>query len=194
MESSVTFLSDAAARTYGWFGVLMSRGFDMSGQPIKVKREAIEFAEEGTLEELADVFITVIGAAAVKGWSMDELAVAVDSKMAINEGRKWTQQSDGTYQHTTEGEAMSLDDELQELVTQPMIATPVTYRTAVREMNIHDFREPDEGGERLIEVMDSAKQELAVFARERDERLQEPMQVRIIVEVTSCTEPDPDAG
>lgn len=193
MESSVTFLSDAAARTYGWFGVLMSRGFDMSGQPIKVKREAIEFAEEGTLEELADVFITVIGAAAVKGWSMDELAVAVDSKMAINEVRKWTQQSDGTYQHTTEGEAMSLDDELQELVTQPIIATQVTYRTAVREMNIHDFREPDEGGERLIEVMDSAKQELAVFARERDERLQEPMQVRIIVEVTSCTEPDPDA-
>lgn len=100
MDSSVTHLTDAAIRTYAWFGLLVSRGYDMSAQPTKVKKEAIEFAEDPTIEELADVFITVIGAASVKGWSMDELAVAVDTKMAINEKRNWRKTDDGTYQHT----------------------------------------------------------------------------------------------
>lgn len=195
MEPAVTFLVDATDRAYAWFAVLASRGVDLtSNAHVKCKHEAAEFADNPCLEEAADVFISLCGALAQFGWTSDDLAVAVDSKMAINENRKWAQQPDGTYQHTTEGEAMSLDDELQDLVAQPIIATQVTYRTAVRDMNIHDFHYPEEGGQRLIDVMDSAKQELAVFARERDERLQEPMQVRIIVEVTSCTEPDPDAG
>lgn len=93
------FLVDATTRTYAWFVVLVSRGFDLSRQHLKVKNEAIEFADSPCLDELADVYITVIGSLVQHGWSVEQLAVAVDSKMTINEARTWRQTADGTYQH-----------------------------------------------------------------------------------------------
>lgn len=100
----MTALEDATHRTYAWFGLLVSKGFDLRQQHRKVRAEAIEYADDRTLEELADVYITVIGELVPNGWSIDELAVAVDTKMAINEKRSWAQKPDGTYQHTTEGD------------------------------------------------------------------------------------------
>jgi hypothetical protein len=96
------FLSEAAARTYAWFGILPTQGVNVTreGQLAKVRNEAIEFCDDPCLEEAADVFITLIGSLQVFGWSITELAVAVDTKMAINEKRKWARLDDGSYQHT----------------------------------------------------------------------------------------------
>lgn len=87
---------------------------------------------------------------------------------------------------------MSLSSDLQDLVAQPMIAVQNGYVSARREMNIHDFHFPDQGGERLISVMDSAKQELGHFINDRGLRLAEPMEVRITIEVVATTEPKPE--
>lgn len=98
----MTFLVDATDRTYAWFNVLVARGFSLAAQHLKVKQEATEYADDPSLEELADVYITVIGALVQNGWSIDQLAVAVDTKMGINEKRTWRQQADGTNQHVEE--------------------------------------------------------------------------------------------
>lgn len=82
-----------------WFGKLRLAGFDTDNQRLKVLKEAQEFADTPTLEEAADVFITIVGACQVHGWSMRELAGAVDAKMKINRQRTWEQLPDGTYQH-----------------------------------------------------------------------------------------------
>src|SRR4051812_44418574 len=102
MGDSVEHLENAAARTYAWFGVLGSQGVEVTkeGQLAKVLRETIEFVTDPSIEEAADVFITLIGALVQFGWTVTELAVAVDTKMGINELRKWTKQTDGSYQHT----------------------------------------------------------------------------------------------
>lgn len=99
----MTFLIDATDRAYAWFGILKSRGIDLTTNAhLKVRAEATEFAETPTLEEAADVYISLIGALYQRNWSMQDLALAVDSKMAVNERRKWFQMLDGTYQHTEE--------------------------------------------------------------------------------------------
>lgn len=98
----MSYLESAADRTFAWFVSLVSRGFDLGAQHLKVRAEAAEFADDPSLDELADVFITVIGSLVQAGWSTDDLAVAVDTKMAVNEMRTWAKTADGTYQHTTE--------------------------------------------------------------------------------------------
>lgn len=101
MGPAVTFLIDATDRAYAWFLVLTTRGIDLTTNAhLKVKKEAAEFADDPCLEEAADVYISLIGALAQRGWSTDDLALAVDTKMAINEKRNWRQTADGTYQHT----------------------------------------------------------------------------------------------
>lgn len=91
---------------------------------------------------------------------------------------------------------MSLQDDLTELVAQPMIAVPHGYMSSRREMNIHDFDPAAEGGERLLSAVDSARHELAFFMADRGLRLAEPMEIRITVEVIATTEPlpEPDPG
>lgn len=99
----MSHLDDAADRTYAWFGVLVSRGFSLYAQHLKVFEEAREYADDNeNIEELADVFITVMGALVQQGWTIDDLAVAIDSKMSINEKRTWRQMPDGTNQHIEE--------------------------------------------------------------------------------------------
>lgn len=94
---------------------------------------------------------------------------------------------------------MTVSDQLQELVAQPIVGrfNDDKYMSAVREMNIHDFHEPEEGGVKLISNMDSAMQELSIFMRDRQLELLEPMQVRITVEVSAraqvAEKPEPDA-
>ena len=104
MGTSVKHLESAAARVYAWFGILPTKGVHVTreGQLAKVRAEALEFVEEPSLDEAADVFITLIGALAQFGWSVTDLAVAVDTKMAINEKRTWAKMADGSYQHNNE--------------------------------------------------------------------------------------------
>lgn len=95
----------ASDRAVAWFAVLASRGIDLTTNAhIKCKHEAKEFADNPSLEEAADTYISLLGAITQFGWTYDDLAVAVDTKMATNEKRKWAKMPDGTYQHTTEGE------------------------------------------------------------------------------------------
>lgn len=68
--------------------------------PLKVMHEAEEFAAEPSLEEAADVFISLIAACTYFGWHPDDLARAARDKMEINKKRSWTQLPDGTYQHS----------------------------------------------------------------------------------------------
>lgn len=99
-------LAAATYRAYAWFGVLASRGIDLrENAHLKVKHEAAEFADNPCLEEAADVFISLVGSLSQFGWDATDLAVAVDTKMAVNEKRRWAQMPDGTYQHVNEGEA-----------------------------------------------------------------------------------------
>lgn len=102
MADTVDHLEEAAARTYAWFGVLGSQGVHLTteGQLAKVLRETIEFITDPSIEEAADVFITLMGSLSVFGWTVTDLAVAVDTKMGINEQRKWAKMPDGSYQHT----------------------------------------------------------------------------------------------
>lgn len=98
----MTYLEEVTYRTHAWFGLLVSRGFDLSSQHLKVKNEAVEFADNPCIEEAADVYITIVGTLVQHGWSLNDLALAVDTKMAINEKRTWRQTADGTYQHVEE--------------------------------------------------------------------------------------------
>lgn len=92
-------LRGAANDVTGWFGLLAQLGFDTSAQDLKVSKEAAEFAENPSLDEAADVFISLLGSCRTHGWSQEDLAAAVHSKMAVNRQRKWIQLDDGTYQH-----------------------------------------------------------------------------------------------
>lgn len=72
----------------------------VANQAKKVAKEGAEFAEDPTLEEAADVFITMAGAVVIQGWSWDEVAAAIRVKMRTNRERSWEQLPDGTWQHT----------------------------------------------------------------------------------------------
>lgn len=93
-------LGPACNRITVWFQRLMEEGVDLTTNAhLKVKHEAVEFADAPSLEEAADVFISLIGALRYQGWSSLDLVNAVHEKMDINENRTWAQQPDGTYQH-----------------------------------------------------------------------------------------------
>ena len=93
-------LNEAYARATTWFETLGGQGIDLTTNGhLKVRNEAIEFAEDPSLEEAADVFISLVGALHQRGWGSPELAAAVVSKMTVNEKRSWAISGDGTYQH-----------------------------------------------------------------------------------------------
>lgn len=83
----------------------------------------------------------------------------------------------------------SLSEGLEALVAEPLV--PSNWITSRREMNVHDFLDPEEGGFRLANNLDSARAELRQFMEERDLRPSEPLEVRISIEVTARTEPVP---
>lgn len=65
----------------------------------KCLHEAEEFADDPSLKEAADVFISLVAACHSKGWTPLQLAYAVNVKMQINWGRTWHRLPDGTWQH-----------------------------------------------------------------------------------------------
>ena len=65
----------------------------------KTIKEATELADDPSLEELADVYICLVGVSLQNGWSMRDVAAAIEAKNAINEGRTWHRLPDGTWQH-----------------------------------------------------------------------------------------------
>lgn len=96
-------LNPAAVRATAWFNRLALDGIDLTTNAhVKVEHEAIEFADEPSLEEAADVFISLIGALHARDWTPHDLALAVRDKMIINESRTWAKLPDGTYQHVEE--------------------------------------------------------------------------------------------
>lgn len=98
-----TALPAAINRAVAWFERLKREGIDLTGNAhLKVEKEAIEYADEPSLEEAADVFIALVGSLHSKGWTTYDLAVAVQEKMTVNEQRTWAKQNDGTYQHVKE--------------------------------------------------------------------------------------------
>lgn len=84
-----------------WFSELEKEGVRITqGRTgTKLRDEAQEFYDEPSLEEGADVFISLLGACFSEGWTAHDLAVAVIAKMKINRTRTWIEQPDGTYQH-----------------------------------------------------------------------------------------------
>lgn len=93
-------LGVVSRRAFAWFATLHDAGIDITDSAhIKVKKEADEFADEPSLEEAADVYISLLGACHHRGWSVTDLALAVHDKMEVNERRSWVKTEDGTYQH-----------------------------------------------------------------------------------------------
>lgn len=70
----------------------------------KVVEEAQEFSDEQSLEEAADIIITIAAALVHHGWSPDDLAYAIQQKMMKNERRRWRLTEEGFWKHT-EGDA-----------------------------------------------------------------------------------------
>lgn len=66
----------------------------------KVLNEAIEFAEEPSLKEAADVLISTMSWCFNHGYSWGEVVDAISEKMHINFDRNWKKMEDGTWQHT----------------------------------------------------------------------------------------------
>jgi hypothetical protein len=98
----VSGLGVASQRAFRWFGHIWDRGFDNTGQETKMAKEVAEFVAEPSLDEAADVLITLIGSIRKYGWTVDDLARATQAKMEVNENRQWTLLDDGTYQHVKE--------------------------------------------------------------------------------------------
>lgn len=93
-------LAKSAQEAARWFESLEGAGVDLTTNAhLKVEKEAVEFADEPSLEEAADVFIALLGACFHRGWSATQLAVAALDKIEVNRGRTWVRQPDGTYQH-----------------------------------------------------------------------------------------------
>ena len=66
---------------------------------VKLAHEAHEFADEPSMEELADVMICIAGAMVQRDWKWDDLTKAIDAKMKVNYARTWTRLADGTWRH-----------------------------------------------------------------------------------------------
>lgn len=83
-----------------WLNALADGGPDLRVKAhLKAAHEAAELAEEPSLEEWADVAICLVGTALQHGWTTDDLAEAVKSKVAVNAKRTWGQTPDGSWQH-----------------------------------------------------------------------------------------------
>jgi hypothetical protein len=108
----MTSLNYASNNVIGWVAALRTQGIDLtSNAHLKVLEEAKEYAEDPSIEEAADVFISLIAslaskgvsgydlALASKGVSGYDLALAVEMKMVTNRSRTWKEQTDGTYHH-----------------------------------------------------------------------------------------------
>lgn len=93
-------LEYAANDARGWAAALAIQGIDLRPNAhLKVRDEGAEYAEEPSLEEAADVYISLMVSLENFGWSNGDLALAVFSKMLVNRQRQWAQGPDGTYQH-----------------------------------------------------------------------------------------------
>lgn len=66
----------------------------------KVAHEGAEFGDDPSLEEAADVLISLAGSIAFQGWRWVDVIRAVNEKMTVNRGRTWAELPDGTWQHT----------------------------------------------------------------------------------------------
>jgi hypothetical protein len=89
-------------RVEKWFVRLETEGVRIkTGRTgLKLMKETKEFYDAPSLPEAADVFVSLLGACYSEGWTAQDLAIAVQKKMDINEQRTWALQDDGTYQHT----------------------------------------------------------------------------------------------
>lgn len=93
-------LTAALTAASDWLRELRESGPDLTENAHrKTAHEAVELAANPTLEEWADVAICLVGTAIGQRWELGELARAVAVKVAVNRGRRWVQQSDGTWQH-----------------------------------------------------------------------------------------------
>lgn len=97
---SAEALSAALNGAAHWLNTLAEDGPDLRVKAhVKAAHEAAELAEEPSLEEWADVAITLVGTALHHGWGTGQLADAVTAKVAVNAERTWGQTEDGSWQH-----------------------------------------------------------------------------------------------
>jgi hypothetical protein len=61
--------------------------------------EAIEAVKSKRLIEYIDAIHCIVAAAARDGFTAQDVDAGLYYKLAVNRVRKWTRQSDGTYQH-----------------------------------------------------------------------------------------------
>lgn len=94
--SILTHALDSSAR---WLEERRSDGQDMIvTASTKLVEEARELSEDPrSLEEMADVLICLRGVMIHNHWTWLDVARAVREKNLINLGRKWIQNSDGTW-------------------------------------------------------------------------------------------------
>lgn len=95
-------LNTAGNNAQGWAEALKVQGIDLvTNAHLKVAHEAKEYADDQSIEEAADVFISLLVSLAQTGHTVYDLAKAVHAKMIVNRGRTWEKLPDGTYQHTS---------------------------------------------------------------------------------------------
>jgi hypothetical protein len=95
-------LGVAALDAYQWFREMLDNpeAPDVAATgPLKTVKEAKEFCDEPSLEEAADVIISVLGATFHRGWTVADVARAMITKTEVNRARTWHKLPDGTYQH-----------------------------------------------------------------------------------------------
>lgn len=70
---------------------------------LKAVHEAQEFADEPSLDEMADVIMCLAGAALQRGWTLADVAGALRDKVMVNRARTWAMNEDGTWSHVKAG-------------------------------------------------------------------------------------------
>jgi hypothetical protein len=70
-----------------------------ASQALKTLHEAIEFSDDPSLEEAADVMVTVFQWLIKTGFEPYALTTEVGRKTLINLKREWWRKEDGTLQH-----------------------------------------------------------------------------------------------
>lgn len=96
----MTDLTLSMADAARWLIALADDGPDLTvNAHKKAAHEAIELADNPSLEEAADVLICLVGVAVRHQWTFSDLADAVNRKVAVNMSRVWELQDDGTWQH-----------------------------------------------------------------------------------------------
>ncbi len=93
-------VDEALVTGMSWLRMMRLSGIDLTVTAhLKTLEEAKEFALEPSLEEAADVILTIAGAAINRGWTIKELGDAIVQKILINMEREWVRSEDGTYRH-----------------------------------------------------------------------------------------------